>query len=342
MRRLLGLSTLLLLAALATAPATLAHTGGKAEPRISAKAIGKGYHRTLVIRLEDVDTGKPIVGAKVRVSPQMTSPHVMSLIPHEIPEVSPGTYRAVQGFIMQGNWRAGIEVTGRNVERANAVLPVTIGPGSASGGNTNPLAALPTRLETSISDRDLLTMFVLWVHGLAAMGWIIGVILMTIALSTESLLAGAVRASLTSAYRRWGAWLHWSFVPLIVATGIYNMIYVTPFSLRRPWDSELDSVAYGRAYEGILYVKLALFLTLLASGTIMLLRIVRPRGTTAPTATEPAESAELETGPIKTLVSALGVSGVLYVATVPLILGAAMALRYVHILSHVAEVVNSS
>ena len=45
-------------------------------------------------------------------------------------------------------------------------------------------------------------------------------------------------------------------------------------------------------------------------------------------------------GPVRTLVAALGPPGVIYLLTVPLILAAAMALRYVHILSHVAEVVN--
>jgi len=45
-------------------------------------------------------------------------------------------------------------------------------------------------------------------------------------------------------------------------------------------------------------------------------------------------------GPVRTLLAALGPPGVVYLLTVPLILAAAMALRYVHILSHVAEVVN--
>jgi hypothetical protein len=128
---------------------------------------------------------------------------------------------------------------------------------------------------------------------------------------------------------------------VIVATGIYNMTYVTPFTLRWPWSSALDAVAYGRTYEAILVVKLGLFVVLFATGTLMLARIVRsPTHAAAPSAA-PAGSAEPTTGPIKTLVAALGPPGVLYVSTVPLILAAAMALRYVHILSHVAEVVNS-
>jgi hypothetical protein len=44
---------------------------------------------------------------------------------------------------------------------------------------------------------------------------------------------------------------------------------------------------------------------------------------------------------VRTLITALGAPGVVYLLTVPLILAAAMALRYVHILSHVGEVINT-
>lgn len=47
-------------------------------------------------------------------------------------------------------------------------------------------------------------------------------------------------------------------------------------------------------------------------------------------------------GFVRTLAGGLGPAGILYLATVPLILAAAMALRYVHILSHVAEVLQTS
>ena len=99
--------------------------------------------------------------------------------------------------------------------------------------------------------------------------------------------------------------------------------------------------AYGGTYEGILSIKLGLFLVLLASGTLMLARVVGSPANGAAAAAAPAGSGEPTTGPIKTLVSALGAPRLLYVSTVPLILAAAMALRYVHILSHVADVVNS-
>jgi hypothetical protein len=110
------------------------------------------------------------------------------------------------------------------------------------------------------------------------------------------------------------------------------MVYVTPFELALTPSAidDLSNVAYGRAYEAILLVKLALFVVLLVSGTLLLMRTIRPR------ASPPAGS-----GAVRTLLSALGASGIVYLASVPLILAAAMALRYVHILSHVAEVINT-
>jgi hypothetical protein len=43
----------------------------------------------------------------------------------------------------------------------------------------------------------------------------------------------------------------------------------------------------------------------------------------------------------QTLVSALGPPGILYLACVPLIVAAAAALRYVHVLSHVGAVIST-
>jgi hypothetical protein len=244
---------------------------------------------------------------------------------------------------MPGDWKADFEVSGAKVVGAKASLNVPVAVAASSGSQITPgqpaPAVLPTRLETKVTERDWVTMFMLWVHGLAAMGWIIGVVVMTIALATPSILTSGIRARVSAWYRSWGAWAHWALVPLIVATGIYNMVYVTPFKLRWPWDSQLDLIAYGNWYEAILLIKLALFVVLLATGTAMLLRAVRP----APAATPALAhgSAEPSQGLVGTLVGALGAPGIAYVLTVPAILAAAMALRYVHILSHVAEVVNT-
>ena len=270
----------------------------------------------------------------------MTRPHFMSLIPRRVPEYRPpGTYRLPYHFIMTGDWTAEVRVSGAKVIGAKAKLQVPITEVGQPPSSPEPFTTLPTRLETDITGRDWLTMAVLWLHSTAALTWIVGVIAMGIALATPPLLAGGVRARVAGAYRSWGAWVHWAAVPVIVSTGIYNMVYVTPFKLRWPWDGELDAVAYGNTYEAILFVKLALFVVLLATGTAMLMRVVRPQPAATPAVAH--GSAEPTQGLVRTLVSALGPAGIAYVLTVPLILAAAMALRYVHILSHVAEVVNT-
>ena len=322
----------LALAGLLPGPAA-AHEGGKAEPRISAQARGNGFNRTIIVRLNDLDSGDPISGAKVKLRAQMTSPHVMTLIPRTIPETKrPGVYSIPYTFVMPGDWNAEFEVTGPKVVTAKADLDVPVAvtaqpPTTA----TNTPTVLPTRLESSISERDWVSMGVLWVHGLASLGWIVGVLVMGIALSVPPLLTEGARAGISQWYRSWGAWVHWSAVPLIVATGIYNMVYVTPFELAVTPSAidGLSNIPYGRTYEAILLFKLALFVVLLVSGTMLLMRTLRP---------QPA--AEPGAGAVRTLVTALGPPGVVYLLTVPLILAAAMALRYVHILSHVAEVVN--
>ena len=318
------------LSGLTAEPAAAHDDQGRAEPRIAAQARGNGFNRTFVVRLTDVDSGNAISGATVKVRTRMTRPHVMELLTRTIPEGRPkGTYRLPYTFVMPGDWNAEFQVSGAKVVPASADLDVPIEvtappPGQGATGGPTPL---PTRLETDISERDWMSMAVLWIHGLASLGWIVGVLVMAIALSTP-ILAEGVRGSVARAYRSWGAWAHWAAVPLIVATGIYNMVYVTPFELTLS-SSTLDNISYGETYEAILFVKLALFVVLVVTGTIVLMKTIRP----------------VEQAPgrswFRTLVSALGVAGIVYVATIPLILAAAMALRYVHILSHVAEVINT-
>jgi YtkA-like len=321
-----------LVLALFAAETAAAHDDqGRAEPRIAAQARGQGFNRTLIVRLTDLDSRQPISGATVRVKTRMTRPHVMELLTRTIPEGRPkGTYRLPYTFVMPGDWSAEFQVSGAKVVPARATLAVPIAvavpPPAAAGGPT----PLPTRLETDLSERDWLTMAVLWLHGLASLGWIVGVLVMAVALSTPLLAVGA-RGAFARAYRSWGAWVHWAAVPVVVATGIYNMVYVTPFELAlTPSELEqLDEIAYGPAYEAILLVKLALFVVLLVTGTLVLTRTISPSETAS------------GRGAIRTLLAALGPAGIVYLVTVPLILGAAMALRYVHILSHVGEVVNT-
>jgi hypothetical protein len=319
-------------------PPAGAHTGGKAEPRIAAGVKGTGLSRTLIVRLTDVDDGDPIAGATVKAGLSMTHPHPMQLTPQRLPEAKPGTYEGRIKLVMPAVWTIRIAVTGEDVVAASATLRVKAAltaPGSAA---TPPpgVAPLPTKIEDTLVRSDYARMAVLWIHGLAAMGWILGVLVMAVALASEpAILADGVRARLSRWYRSWGAWLHWALVPVIVATGVYNMFRVTPFPLAWTPDEvrRLSDIPYGGLYEAILIVKLGLFAALLITGTQVLRRTLRPA---------PAVHESRFAGPVSTLRSALGAPGLVYVAAVPLILAAAMALRYVHILSHVAEVLNAT
>jgi hypothetical protein len=333
----LGIAFLL---ALTVAPLAQAHHGGKAEPRIAAGLSGTGLTRDLVVRLTDVDDGDPIDGATVTEAASMTSPHAMQLAPEQVPQTGPGTYGSRVHLLMPGTWTIRIAVSGDEVQDASTSLRTEVGSGSVSSGSQEasapPVAVLPTRVEATLARSDYTTMAVLWIHGLAAMGWVLGVLVMAVALASEpALLTGGVRLRLSRWYRHVGAWLHWALVPVIVATGIYNMVRVTPFSLAWTPDEvrRLVDIPYGALYEAILIVKLGLFAVLLITGTQVLLRSTRPG---------PSPKEGPQAGVVSTLRSALGTPGLLYLASVPLILGAAMALRYVHILNHVAEVLNAS
>lgn len=331
--------------AAAVVPGTaLAHAGAKAQPRIAAGTTGSGLTRVLTVRITDTDGGQPLRGATVLAVAEMTAPHAMRLAPWALREIAPGSYRARVRFPMHARWRLSLRASGSKLVTATSTLPLvlertaTARPVTAVAPN---LTSLPTRIEDNLSGRDFLSMFSLWLHALAAMAWIIGVLIMVLALSARpGILAESFRTRLACGYRRWGIWAHWSLVPLITATGMYQMVYVTPFPLAwRPDEiRQLADIPYGALYEALLILKLGLFAALLISATSVLRRTVRR------TAPEPPPRAATTPPPgfVRTLTGALGPAGILYLATVPLILAAAMAVRYVHVLSHVAEVLRTA
>ena len=181
-----------------------------------------------------------------------------------------------------------------------------------------------------VTSREVEDMVVLWVHGIAATGWILGLLLLLASATAGSgSLAPEARRRLARWYRRWGFPLVWLAAATVVATGIYNVLRVTPFDLVwRPGDfGELSQVSFGRLYEGILLVKLLLFALMLASGAGLARRAHRVW----------SEDVAAGDGVLRLGLRRLGVYGVVFVVSAPLIVAAAVALRYVHILSHVAE-----
>ena len=332
--RVRGLLVLVAVALALSAPAAgWAHDPhGRAEPRAASSISGGGLTRELTIALSDRDHPEPIEGASVVVEPLMSSPHLMRLAPVRLRERTPGVYRGAIRFTMPAQWQLAIRVSGPDLVATDFGLPVEIDASVAS--ETPPAAsdltptAVPVVSET-LTESDVLAVAVLWLHASAALGWMVAVVVLLVALSTRpGVLAESARAQLASHYRRWGAWVHWSLVLVVIATGIYNMFRVVPFDLVwRPsqWDA-LAAIPYGRLYESILVFKLGLFGALLVTGTQLLRRTLRG---------EPAVAVESE-GLTDRMVAALGPAGLTYLACVPMIVLAAAALRYVHILSHVA------
>lgn len=184
---------------------------------------------------------------------------------------------------------------------------------------------LPTRLDAVVTGRDTLRIVLLWLHGLAAAGWLLGVVVTAVALSlVPGVLQPGVRPTLARWYRRRGVWLHWALALVVVATGIYNVYEVTPFDLS--WSPDAP---YGSLYVALLAAKLAGFALLLVTATLLTRRVLR-------------RAAPAVTGrPLRQLAASLGPAGIAYLALVPLVLGLVVALRYVHVLSHVAAVVDA-
>jgi len=338
---------LIAMLAIVWAPTADAHRAGKAEPRIAAGVSQEAdLERTLTVRLKDVDSGKPIRDAVVTAFAEMETGDT-STAPVRLREVRSALYRAALEFPMEGAWTVHIEVRGEKVVKASAKLHVEIanilsdpsehpgGEGQSEGGHGQ-VTELPTLLEDDLTGGDYARMASLWVHSVTAMGWIVGVLAMVLGLSIRpGILAETARLRLGNWYVRWGAWLHWGLVPVIVGTGVYQMLYVTPFELAytpAQWDA-LREIPYGVLYEGILIFKLTMFAVLLVTATITLLRVIHLQLPVVPVSNP-------HPGFVRLLGGLLGPAGVIYVLTIPLILGAAMALRYVHVLNHVAEVVS--
>jgi hypothetical protein len=321
------------------APPAGAHSGGRAVPVIDVTVRESGPLRALVdLRVHDEDGGEPVRGAEVRGVGEMTRPHTMYTYFGPLPEVAPGRYRATVKLPMTATWKLDLTVGGARVVPRTASVSVRIDrsaltePQAADAAQAvvTPAATLVGAVRYEISAREARDMAVLWVHGIAATAWIVGIALLLAAVTAGSgSLVPESRRRLARWYRRWGFPLTWLAAVVLVATGIYNMLRVSPFTLVwRPADlAGLAEIPYGRLYEGVLVAKLTLFGVMVITGLVAALRAPRGWGD---------DDATAGSGP-RLVVQRVGVPGVIFVACAPLVVAAVVALRYVHILSHVAE-----
>jgi hypothetical protein len=110
-------------------PAEATPSAGNAN--VDARALGKGYTRTVVIRVTDKKSGEPVHGAKVSVQGTMDClpsgvPHFMPLYEKNLREASTGTYRGDYQLIMQGHWTFHIVVRSKQSGSTTVSLPLTL------------------------------------------------------------------------------------------------------------------------------------------------------------------------------------------------------------------------
>src|SRR2546430_2006793 len=104
---------------------------GKLKPHVAAKVVTKAQAKTLIVRVTDKITFKPIMHARVTAAAEMHEPHVMIFPAMRLKEGPPGTYRSRYDFLMAGMTLT-IRVSGTNLVstsskfRTSATVPPTL------------------------------------------------------------------------------------------------------------------------------------------------------------------------------------------------------------------------
>lgn len=331
----------LALAALATPAAAEAHSGGKAVPVSTLVVRETGPLQALIdLRMRDEDGGEPVRGATVRGFGRMTSPHTMFSYFGPLPEVAPGRYRARVKLPMTARWTLELTISGEGVVTRKVETEVVIDRSALTEARSRvrsvarsaPAPVVAGKVRFVVTGREVADIAVLWTHGIAATAWIVGLVLLLLASTAGAgAFAPAARSRLAGWYRGRGLPLLWASAAAVVVTGIYNTLRVTPFDLA--WSPggfrRLSDVPYGRLYESLLLVKIALFVLMLVAGIAVVRRARRLWGE------DVDEAADARA--VRLAFRRLGAAGVIFVASAPVIVVTAVALRYVHILTHVAE-----
>jgi YtkA-like len=108
-------------------PVGSTQSAGNAE--ISARALGKGFTRRMVVRVEDKESGTPLQDADVKVRAEMVCPHLMPLAEKDLREAPSGTYRGEYLLIMPGHWTIYITVRSKEGSATTSALPIEVGAG---------------------------------------------------------------------------------------------------------------------------------------------------------------------------------------------------------------------
>jgi hypothetical protein len=107
-------------------PGPGATTTSYGNASIKARTLGGPYQRTVVVRVKNKRSGRPLHDAKVTVHGEMTSPHVMTLYNKDLHEVTRGEYTGPYTLIMPGDWKVVIVVTSKKGDTSTSALPVRV------------------------------------------------------------------------------------------------------------------------------------------------------------------------------------------------------------------------
>ena len=102
-----------------------ASTASAGAADISARAVGKGYDKLVVIRATEKANGQPVHGGKVSIRAEMCS-HVMPMYTKRLQETSAGKYKAGYQLVMPGQWVFYITVRDKYGDATTSALPVTV------------------------------------------------------------------------------------------------------------------------------------------------------------------------------------------------------------------------
>jgi len=105
-------------------PAASTQSAGNAQ--VSARALGKGLERVIVVDVKDKESGVPLRDATVRVQGTMTCPHFMPQLDRPLREVSNGTYKGDYRLLMPGQWAISIVVRSKEGEATTSALPLNV------------------------------------------------------------------------------------------------------------------------------------------------------------------------------------------------------------------------
>lgn len=105
-------------------PAASTASAGNAD--VSARTIGVGPNRKIVIRVKDKKSGLPLHKATVMVQGTMTCPHLMQLAQKDLREAPTGSYKGDYNLFMPGQWTVNIVVRDKRGGATTSALPVTV------------------------------------------------------------------------------------------------------------------------------------------------------------------------------------------------------------------------